>query len=71
MRTDQIAELEIMLDGYGLEHVLDQIADCLQRKAERWRDKRLVTQAQALRAQASALAAGRALTYATQAPLRA
>jgi hypothetical protein len=27
MRTDQIAELEIMLDEYGPEHVLDQIAD--------------------------------------------
>jgi hypothetical protein len=53
MRNDQIAELEIMLDDYGLEHVLNQVADCLGRRAK-WKE------AEALYASSEAIAKGHA-----------
>jgi hypothetical protein len=33
MRTDQIAELEIMLEDHSVSGVLEALADCLERKA--------------------------------------
>jgi predicted transcriptional regulator len=78
LRVDQVAELEIMLDDHGVSGVLDAIADALERKAVWYRRpnvtlhpsvRSLEQQAAAIRAQAQALATGRYVQYATQAPL--
>jgi hypothetical protein len=58
MRPDQIGELEVMLDDHGLEHLLDQVAACLARRA-RWKES------EALYASSEAIAKGRAPTWLT------